>query len=158
MSESLNFDSAEPVSIPVTIAGEKYLLREASESVATEYRNAQLMAMQVNESAEGNKIARVGRVIDTESMLVSKCLFKIEELDGKETEKPVPLQQVKNWPHRISHKLFKTAEQISNLGKEETREELIKQKKDIDSKLKKLETQDVTDPATSIQELDAKNS
>lgn len=160
----LVFDSLTPIEIPVTIAGKKYKLREASESAATDYRNAQLMAMRVNENAEGNRTATVGKLIETESILVSQCLFEINDSDSKTIEKMVPLAEVRKWPHRIVNTLFKKAEEISGLEKKETKEDLIKRKKDIENKINKLENQnqnngtdDKIEVATSLQELQAKN-
>lgn len=156
----IEIDTLAPVEIPVTIEGKKYKLREASESAATDYRNAQLMSMTVNENNDGNRIARVGKVIDTESILVASCLFQIIQTDTNIIEKSVPVQEVRKWPHRVVSTLFKRAEMISALQKDETKEDLVKQKKAIETKLAKLESQEVPegeDKAISLQELNAKN-
>lgn len=140
--EPLNFDSLEPISFPVKIAGIDYILNEASESAACRYRDAQLKGVNVTESLDGNKKAAVDKMADTEALLVSLCLFQVTENGGT---KSVPLETIRSWPHRIVHPIFLKAEEISNLKKVQTKDEIKKQIKELQGKVKSMEqTESVT--------------
>lgn len=154
----MQFESLKLIEIPVTIADKNYILKEAPEDAAADFRNAQIMTMRVNEYSEGNKVSTFGKIIDTEAMLVSSCLFEVIEKDGTRIEKQVPLGVIKKWPHRITNALFKRAEKISKLEKKESKDELNKKKKEIEQKLKQLEAQPKDEEkADSIEELEVKN-
>lgn len=140
--EPLNFDSLEPISFPVKIAGNDYILTEASESAACRYRDAQLKGVNVTESLDGNKKAAVDKMADTEALLVSLCLCQV--IDGGGT-KTVPLETIRSWPHRIVHPIFLKAEEISNLKKVQTKDEIKKQIRELQGKVKSMEqTESVT--------------
>ncbi len=128
------FDSLEPITVPVKIAGEDYILKEAGEASASRYLNELMKSTRVVESADGNKHATMDGVSNTEALLVSLCLFKV---DKGGTTKNVDINLIRSWPHRIVNPLYERAESISGLKKVETEEVLIKRLKDIQEKLKK---------------------
>lgn len=130
----MTFDSLDVIEVPVTIAGKKYVLKEATESSATRYRDAQLKGMRIAETMDGNKTSVVERMAETESLLVSLCLHEITETGFK----TVPLEIIKTWPHRIVQPLFEKSEEISNLKPKETKEDLQKRIKELQGKLAKL--------------------
>lgn len=131
------FDSLEPITVPVKIAGEDYILKEAGEASASRYLNELMKTTRVVESADGNKHATMDGISNTEALLVSLCLFK---LDGKTgATKNVDINLIRSWPHRIVKPLYERAELISGLKKVETEESLTKQLKDTQEKLKKYQ-------------------
>lgn len=133
--EALVFESLEPIEIPVKIAGKDYVLREAGEAFASKYQNALMRSTKVVEGADGNKSATVDGISDTESLLVSLCLFEVGA-NGSKTN--VNINTIKTWPHRVVKPLFQKAEEISGLGANETEEILRKRLKDTQDKLNKL--------------------
>lgn len=151
----LNFDSLELIEIPVTIGGKPYILREAGESSAARYKDAQLKGMKVVEGTDGSKTGVVDKINETRALLVSLCLF---EKVGDTGERNVSLMDIKNWPHRIVNKLFEKAEEISQLEKEDKREELIKKITALQNKVKKIDEQDKTTlQAETDQDAQSKN-
>ncbi len=109
--EEMNFD-LEVVSIPVTIGGEKYELREASGDAACKWRNAILSKAKLGPDG---KPQTVGSIADTEPLLVSLCLFN-------ESGKNVSLSVVRSWPARIQKALFNKIKDISDLDEDEQSE------------------------------------
>lgn len=137
--EELVFESPARAEVPVKIGDRSYILREADEGAATEWR---LYNMRHTHLANG-KVVGVSNA-DAEVLLVSLCLFE-KEADGKERRVIVP--QIKQWPPRIVRVLFQKAKEISQLS-EEKPEDI---KKQIEALQKKLEKETKKDE-------DAKNS
>jgi hypothetical protein len=102
MSDELNFESLEPVSVPVTIAGEQYTLREASLATGIKLRDAHANAA----------IVQNGVVIGTrgtagiEPTIISECLFDAE---GKN----VPVAKIRLWPDKVTSALFNKIRDLS---------------------------------------------
>src|SRR5262245_33468395 len=91
-SESgLNFDDLTPVEVPVSIAGKKYILREASADAASRWRNS---LMRVTKLGTDGKATFTGEAADTSTFLVSLCLFQPDK-DGAFT-KPVHIAVIKS--------------------------------------------------------------
>lgn len=127
----MNFESIEPISIPVTIAGKNYVLKEATADVACKYRNIILKSTKLN--VDGRVTSMEG-LADAEPFLVSLCLF---EVDGDKL-KPVPITTIRSWPNRIQKALFAEAKNISELDEKETEAILQKRIKDSQEKLEGL--------------------
>lgn len=147
--EPLIFDDIAPVEIPVRVGSRSYILREASEAAASQYKNAQLKAMKLAESADGSKHSSIDGMAETEALLVSLCLFEKTENGGERT---VPILEIKKLPHRIIKPLFEKAEAISGLQNKETKEEIVKKIKELQGKLQKTNAEERT------EESEAKNS
>jgi len=94
--------------VPVTIGGTKYLLREASEDAACQYRNA---AMRGAKMTDGT--VTLGGAADVEPLLVSLCLFEMDASGA--VIRNVPLVTVKNWPARVVKPLFNKVKEMSSL-------------------------------------------
>lgn len=138
--EPLVFDDIAPVEIPVKLKGKDYVLREASESGAAKYKNAQLKAMKQSESADGNKTTNIDGMAETEALLVSICLF--EKTDTG--EKNVDIAFIRTLVHRVVEPIFNKAEEISGLKKKKTKEELIKTIKESQVEIIKLNKEQST--------------
>lgn len=108
MTDAMVFEDVAPLTVPVTIGKDEYVLKEASGDAACRWRNAQLRAARMVEG----KITGVGDIADTEPLLVSLCLFTREG-------KPVPLATVRAWPNRVQKALFERAKAISHLNEDQ---------------------------------------
>lgn len=104
----------EPKSVRVTLAGEPYLLREASEDAACRFHNAAMRAAKMSDG----KVTGVDGVADSEPILVAGCLFKLVKVKGRDVEQPVSLQFVRDLPARVVKPLFERAKRISGLDEE----------------------------------------
>lgn len=138
MVDQLNFDDLTLREMPVKIAGEAYILREASEGGCAQYRNANLKCVRFNDN--GKPVAFDGTA-STDALLVSLCLFKIKtDADGEKTgEARVPEQVIRSWPDRIVKALAKQAKEISELNLEESLEDLQKQRDELDKRIEELQ-------------------
>lgn len=135
MSESLNFD-ASALEIPVTVGKDKYILREASGDAACNYRN------KITSCAKrvGEETVIDGPIADAEPMLVSECLFRVDE-EGKAFSFHVDTATVREWPHRIVEVLFDKIQEISPIGVEGDEDvgELQKERESLDKKIADLQ-------------------
>lgn len=110
MSEELVFD-LNPIEIPVTVGGNRYVLREASGEAQTAYMNAQMSGVDVNE--EGKPI-RFREAANADPLLVSYCLFRTDK-DGNPVNVRVPLEKIQSWPARIQKVLIQKVKEISGM-------------------------------------------
>lgn len=124
----LEFDLT-PTTVPVRIAGQDYLLKEASGAVATTWRNSVFRSTKVDSNGRPSSYEGIA---EAEPLLVSLCLY---EANGK----LVPIQTVKSWPARIQKALFEKAKEISGLDEEETPEKLKENIRKAQEKLDRLE-------------------
>lgn len=134
----MELDDPRPLEVKVSIAGEWYVLREADETANIDYRNVYQKAVQFGD--EGGKTVVVGNdgTAEARSLILSKCLFKVDPNDTDEME-PVPLEVIRGWVPRIVKQLFDRLEAISLLKEdEETEEALEEQKATVEKKLYKL--------------------
>ena len=110
----LNFEDLTPIERPVSIGQKKYILREASEGAACQYRNATLKGARM---ADG-KIVGMDGVADAEPLLVSLCLHPVGpndkiRLDTSGNPVPTDLRIIRAWPPRVVRALFDTLKEIS---------------------------------------------
>lgn len=122
------YDSLDLTKVPVKLAGEDYLLYEASEGQIVAWRNHHLKSTRMQDG----KVVGMEGMADSEPLLVSLCLRKVT----KAGEVPVAINVIRNWPGAVVSGLFERAKQISGLNEDESEEGLIKQ---IDALNKKLE-------------------
>lgn len=105
-TQHLNFDTAEPVEVEVTISGRKYLLKEMSGDVWVKYQSAQLRAASLDENG---KVVGLVNLSELEPYVISLCLT-----DGDGSN--VPEVTVRGWKSSVMRKLFDTIKEISGLG------------------------------------------
>ncbi len=141
MSDQLemNFDLT-PITVPVTIGGKKYVLKEASGDAAVKYRNCLLKATKLG--PEG-KPSSIDGMADAEPLLVSLCLFQIATSvnklgDAVTAELPVPIHVVRGWKNQVQKGLFARIKEISDLDENETKEILEKRLAETQRKLDAL--------------------
>jgi hypothetical protein len=134
MSDELNFDDLSLIEVPVTIAGKKYVLREADEDTAAAYRNAAIAGARIE---DGQLTEMPSNLAGVQSLLVSRCLFPCAE-SGSPSSKPVPREVVGSWPSRIVKPLFERAKEISELDEDETLEGLVEQQAKLGKRIAKM--------------------
>lgn len=124
----LNFDSIELTEVPVTIAGLKYILREADTPTAVAYKDRMLACTSMTDGGDSVKISGLAQL---EPFLVKKCLFygPGQEHEGKQV---VP-SFVDSLPHKITKALYNEVREISDL--EESDDDTIEK---LEKKLAKL--------------------
>lgn len=122
--EPINLDNLTPISIPVTIDGEEYELREADANAGVTYRN-EIMAKTV---LENGKATRLLNMADIEPLLVGMCLYK------KGEQEPVGRKFARTLSHRRLRILYDKVEEISELsaGGEEGKENEDRAKNELE--------------------------
>lgn len=105
--------------VPVRIGGHDYVLREASEAAAVEWRNSQLAGVTFDPTS--GKPKTVNGVASIEPTLVSRCLFRIGP-DGKTTI-PVNIKTISGWPQAKVKALYDKVKELSGLDEEEKKPE-----------------------------------
>lgn len=126
---TLDFGDLEPIRIPVRYRGVDYVLKEATNDAIVKYRNAVFKAARVGQDG---KIAAWEGIADCEPLLVSMCLFKLVDKDGKGQplnpvqEVVVSLNAVRNFPNEMVTKLYETAKLISKVEDDDSEEGLVK--------------------------------
>ena len=136
--EPMVFDSPEPIEIPVVLGGKTYALKEAPEALYARYLNELSKASKVSEDANGVRSVVHETTFNTEALLVSFCLFEVNEIDGKKSYKTVDVNTVRAWTHRIVKPLFDKAEEINGSNKRRTADQLEKEIKKLQTELNKL--------------------
>jgi len=129
----MRFDDITPIEVEVFVGKEKYVLRETSGAARAIYDNARLACYEYQEG----KLVKVHDIADVEILLVSLCLFKVE--DGVT---PVSTMTLKKWPSRIYKALYDRAREIS--GMVETAENLEEQIKLLQKQLSELKSKEET--------------
>ena len=132
----LIFEQLTPIEVPVQLAGDSYLLREASGEAAAKFNNARTACYDYM----AGKLSKIHDTGDLEPLLVALCIFTH---DGK----PVPESTVRGWPARIVTALFEKAKEISGLGPE-TVDDLLKQRAELDQQIARLQEQE--DPRKNL--------
>lgn len=133
MSNELNFDSLALIEVPVTIEGKKYVLREASEAAAADYRNASIAGAKVE---DGQLTEMPSNLAGVQALLVARCLFPLE--GGEPSPRPIAQNVLNGWPSRVIKPLFEKVKEISELDEDESLEELQKQRSKLDERIAKL--------------------
>lgn len=108
MTDDFNF-SLDEQTFDLSVAGDKYVIVEASEEAAKRYKNT---AMRATKFSDKGKPSGVDGLADVEPLLVSMCLFKVG-VDGART--PVPLATILKWPHRVVEPIYQKARELSGL-------------------------------------------
>lgn len=104
--DPLDFESVQPIEVPVTIAGQRYTLREATGEAADRWRNAQVSRAVFD--SESRRYVSPGGLAGTDAVLVAACLTPT-----------VTVEQVLAWPTRVRDALFERAKAISGLTADE---------------------------------------
>lgn len=138
MTDSFDFNSLTIIEIPVSVAGNKYILREADEETAAIYNNARLKGIPV---LDGEVVGLPEDIGGIPSLLVSRCLFPLDSKDDPLPEH-VHRDTVMKWSSRIVKPLYAELKKISELDDKEDLKSLIKQREDLNERIKTLEDEE----------------
>lgn len=109
-----DLDGLQPIEIRFNLEGKPHVLVEASADSACRWRNEVMKTAKLR----NGKVSEVGNLADTEPLLVSLCLFKIEE-DGKQVDGfrrvRYDIKEVRRLPARVVKRLFAKCIEIGNL-------------------------------------------
>lgn len=122
--DQFNFDTLEPVQIPVRYEGRLYLLCDASGGTVARYRNAMLGSAQMQRNQDQSvKISGMGGLADAEFTLLAGCLwYATEGEDGKPVKgkQTVDEKVLRTWPNRVIEPLATKAKEISLVEEDKT--------------------------------------
>lgn len=112
----LNFD-LERVEVPVTVGGKDYVLLEIDGAGWAKYQSARDRTARVSsDTSRGVLQIRHGDGLpDTAFLLLHLCLFERAGPEAGAKLRPVPLDRIKGWPHRVIKPLFEKAREISGI-------------------------------------------
>ena len=100
--------------VPATIGGKEYIIREASGEAVAKWQTAQTKGMKLDKT--GRPIELGDGAARAELELVAQCLWeKYEDSKGTQQERLVPMVVLKDWGNRHIRKIFKIAQEISEL-------------------------------------------
>jgi hypothetical protein len=124
---------------PVRVGAKRYVLLEATGDAAFRWRNACAKAAKMS----GGKVTGVGDIADTEALLVSYCLYEVDEqgrwramTDGTpDPHYQVNVQVIRAWPYRCIKPLFDWVRQNSALEERETKESLLEKRRELEEQL-----------------------
>jgi hypothetical protein len=133
-----DFNDLAPVAIYFKHGPKEYVLREASEDIIVKYQNIQIGAARM---AEG-KVVGISGLADAEPALVAGCVFEvIYASDGTvRSEKPMTIQEIRTWPHRIVKPLFNDIKEMNGLNEEDNIEVLEARIKNDQERLTRLKS------------------
>lgn len=142
----IDFDSLEPIEVPVNYRGKRFVLVEPDAEAARQYRNAVTAGARVVDG----KYCGTTNAGDVETLLISLCLFELYDDKGEVKRRPVILPQVRKLPSRLTKQLFDIAMEIGELKPEVTIASLRKQIKEAQEQLAALEAEEVQDSAKNV--------
>ena len=109
--ERMVFDSVSVREVGVSIAGEEYVLRQASSAVAAKYRSATARCMRAVGDTAGGRVDLTNEGVgDVQPLLVSWCLFKV--LDGGRVE-PMRVEVIREWDDVVTTALYEKVKEMS---------------------------------------------
>lgn len=133
--EPLDFSDLTAIEEPVPIGKDNFILKEASGDVAIKHRNAIIACSKMTDG----KITGIKGLPETETKLVSMCLFwncpENEKLHNKEVSEAI----IRSWPQRVQKALYKRIKDISEMDDDESLESLIKQRDELNKKIDQLQ-------------------
>lgn len=149
----LDYDSLEPVTIPVRFNKKRYLLCEASEGAYCVYQSAVFKSLKM----EGGKPVAAEGISETDALLISQCLYEVgpdDTLRLTPNSEPdpkylVPLTTVKRWPRRITKDLYKQLRRISGMDEKRSTAEVQKELARLQQELADLTESSKNGQATS---------
>jgi hypothetical protein len=128
--KEMNFDDIAPIQIPVTIGGNKYLLKEANGDIVCRHRNNVINCSKL----EDGKLTAIQGLPDTEFSLVQMCLSTVTD-DPATNGKPVLMSVVRSWKNKVVKELFNKIKEISEMDEDDSLKTLIKQRDELNKKI-----------------------
>ena len=128
------FADPAPKSVNVTVAGQRYVLKEATEDAHVAWDSARSAGARL----EDGVLTGMGETPKADLLLLSKCLFKVGGKDGR-TETQVGEVVLKGWASRVVQPLVTRLKIISGIDVQETADVIRKRMAADAKKLAKLE-------------------
>jgi hypothetical protein len=158
-----DFDSFEPIQIKFPFRGKSYVLAEATKGAVVKFREAVFRATRPGPDMRPTTFQGLP---ETELLLVSQCLYHADEagnlvLDKKgnpDKSKLVSMDELREWPDRVVSPLFQKAQQISEMDRGGTVEEIDRQIKFLQGQRAKLLAGQEEDPAKNAPADTTENS
>ena len=116
---------------PVQIGDRSFILRQGMGGDIIAYKNFMSKAMKVDPT---KKSATMEGFYDSEVFLICRCLSEITD----KGEKKVSPEYVKMLPQPVHEAILERAKELSGLIEEDTEEDLLEQKRDIEDRLERL--------------------
>lgn len=138
LTHEMVFEDLAPVEVPVKIGNRNYILKEANQEVAKNYRNTLMKATKFGPN--GMPIGSDG-LADAEAVLVAGCLFESYGTPEQPRIRPVTLSTILGWKPKIVGPLFERAQAISGLRDQLTEETLQGQIDKLQAAQKALQEQ-----------------
>lgn len=114
----LDLGDLVPQEVSVKLGPHVYLLVEASEDAAVEWRNAHTKQVKLTDG----KVSGLGAIADCQALLVARCLFRRNPNGTRGQQVPVAL--IRSWPARVVRDLFERVKRMSDLEERKTRAQL----------------------------------
>lgn len=138
MKDFFDFNDLTIIEIPVKIKGNDYVLREADEETAAIYNNARLKGIPVKDAEVVGLPEDIGGI---PSLLVSRCLFPLDS-KGNSLPDHVKRETVQKLSSRIVKPLYAELKKISELDDKEDLKSLMKQREELNKRIKTLEDEE----------------
>ncbi len=128
------FADPAPKSVNVTIAGDRYVLREATEDAHLAWD----VARSAGARLEDGVLTGMGETPKADVLLLGKCLFRVGGKDGR-TQTQVGEAVIRSWASRVVQPLVRRLKIISGIDEQETADQLRRRVAADTKKLAKLE-------------------
>lgn len=149
-SHQFDFGDLAPKEKKFSIGQVKYVVREASEKAATQYRSAALSGteMTINDDDNTRQIKKLQSASEVEALLVSLCLYRADQETGElellqngdaDPKHLVSRAFVDSLPSRVVKPIFAWIKEASELDESDKLEALVKQRDRLNAKIAKLE-------------------
>lgn len=132
LTAEMVYDDIVPREVKVRIGPARYVLREGGGDVVAKFKNAQMRAAR----ASTNGVVYMDGMADTESLLVSLCLYRADDegnlrLNKKGDPDPaflVSQEAVKKFTNKVISDLYERAKALAGLNEEEETEEALERR------------------------------
>lgn len=120
MSKTNLGSTQEFAELEYTIDGKDYILRQAPTKLVTKWKNFTVSSARlVIDPKTNQRLITSGDVAASEPLLVSYCLFLLQDNNGQRSLIPVGLNFIENWPYPIIERLFEDAKKLCKIKTEE---------------------------------------
>ncbi len=126
----VDLGDATPIEAPFRISGKRYLVKSAPAAAAAMWQN--FLVGKATFDPETGQPTKFAGAMEAQHFLLSMCMVEAE------TQIPVTIVTIKQWPNKIVQPLCDKLFEISELSTPETEQALTKQLETIEKKLDKL--------------------
>lgn len=146
--DEFDFSSHKVIEIPVTSpTGKKHVLREASGDAVARFNSARSRCMRFQDGG----VSGVEGMGGLEMLLVSLCLFNVDEEGKPNLNSTVSQTELKSWPGRDIAELSNEAKKISEIDMDDDLDSLRKQYKDLGERIQEMEDDAAKNEPTSTE-------